>query len=162
MLDKLNGTFLVLALVISNFTGEIFNKRLVKHIEDNYIIRLIILYVLIFMTIMYDKDGINYIKHTIRTTIIFIIFYMALKSKMEILLFIITLSIINRLVNHHIEYIEDSKQVKNKEYKTLVNISQIITNIIIIITILGFIYTIIEKKNNNKNFSIFKYLTERS
>lgn len=161
MLDKLNGTFLVLALVLSNFTGEVFNKRFIKYIEDNYFLRLIILYVLIFLTIMYDEDGINYTLHITRTTIIFSIFYMALKSRMEILLFIIILGIINRLINHHIEYME-SNNLKNDKLKNLMNISRMITNIIIITTITGFIYTIIEKKYNIKNFSITKYLLYQS
>tara|TARA_E500000178_G_C16875119_1_gene686286 strand:- start:177 stop:662 length:486 start_codon:yes stop_codon:yes gene_type:complete len=161
MKDKLSGTFLTIALILSNYTGGIFGKDFLKIINKYYFSRLIILYILIFMTIKYESDYPNHHIHFMRTNIIFIIFLMAVKSNTKNLITIIILTIINRLLDHHLEYLEQRNEQKSEEYQKINTISRYTTYLIVLMSILGFIYEIYKRSKNN-NFSIIKYIINRS
>lgn len=163
MRDQLSGTFLTIALILSNYTSDIFGKDFNNLINKNHMIKLFILYILIFMTIRYESDYPNHIIHFMRTNIIFIIFLMAVKTNTKILITIIILSILNRLVDHHLDYLEENKQNENEndEYKKISKISNLLTYTIIGITILGFLYEIF-KRSQKDNFSLYKFITTQN
>tara|TARA_B000000532_G_scaffold224411_1_gene201197 strand:- start:995 stop:1480 length:486 start_codon:yes stop_codon:yes gene_type:complete len=161
MRDQLSGTFLTIALILSNYTSDIFGKDFNNLINKNYMIKLFILYILIFMTIRYESDYPNHIIHFMRTNIIFVIFLMAVKTNTKILITVIILSILNRLVDHHLEYLEENKQNENDEYKKLTKISNLLTYTIIGISIVGFLYEIF-KRSQKDNFSLYKFITTQN
>jgi len=162
MKDRLNGSFLLLALVLSNFTGYTLGNKFVKFIQDHYIVRLSIIYILIFLTIRYTSDYPNHFEHFKRTTMIFLIYLMAVKSSLPILLIVIFMIIMNHILNHHIEYLEDDKKEEHKkEIQNLNYYSISLTKIIVITVICGFIYKVYHK-SRNKNFLFIKYITTQS
>ena len=161
MKDQISGTFLTVALIFSNYTSDIFGKDFVKFINQNYMIKLFILYVLIFMTIKYESDYPNHMTHFMRTNIIFIVFLMSIKSNKKILITIILLSVINRLVGHHLEYLEKIKKEETNEYKKLNLINNLISYSIISISLMGFSYEIY-KRLQKGNFSLYKFITTQT
>ncbi len=161
MKDKLNGAFLLLALILSNCTYDTVGKQFNKFIIDNYIARLFIVYMLIFLTIHFTSDYPNHLEHFQRTALIFLIYLMATKTGLKILIIVIFLIIINHLLNHHIEYLENNKKDKSQEYVDLNYYSTLLTKLIVVIVICGFSYEIYIR-SRNKNFSFFKYITTQS
>ena len=161
MKDQISGTFLTVALIFSNYTSDIFGKDFSKLINQNYMVKLFILYALIFMTVHYETDYPDHMTHFMRTNTIFLIFLMAVKSKNNFLIIIILLSVINRLVGYHLEYLEQSKPDKTNEYKKIDRINNLITYSIIGISIVGFSYEIYIRSQKG-NFSLYKFITNQN
>jgi len=161
MNDKFDGLFLLLVIILSNFTGKTIGNNFIKFINDNYIIRLLVIYILIFLTIRYSTEYTDHINHFKMTTYIFCIYLMATKSNLLVLLTVIFLIILNHLINHHIEYLNENKKTKSVEYTNFNYYSDLITKLIAAVTICGFSYEIY-LRTKNKNFSFIKYITTQS
>ena len=86
---------------------------------------------------------------------------MATKSNLLVLIASIMLIICNHLINHHIEYLEDNKKSKSKEYTDLNYYSNLLTKLIVVIVTCGFSYEIYTR-SKNKNFSFIKYINVTS
>ena len=86
---------------------------------------------------------------------------MATKSSLLVLTAAIILIICNHLINHHIEYLEDNKKDKSKEYTDFNYYSNLLTKLIVVVVTCGFSYEIYTR-SKNKNFSFIKYITTQS
>lgn len=158
MKDKLAGAFLTITIIMSNFCGDILGNEKRNFIKNSYLSKLIILFVIIFMTIKYESDYPNHLTHIIRTIIIFLLFFMVAKININTFILVISLVVLNRILDYHIEYLED----KGNDIKELNTYTSILTKIIIAIVVISFIYEIYIRKKNNNNFSIYKFITTNS
>jgi len=144
MKDKISGIFLLFSLVLSNYIDSTLGKRVNKIIQNNYAVKLAILYILIYFTINFTSSDNNHIiEHFKNTTLIFILYILFTKINLYISLFLFGLFILNFIINKHIEYLEKSKK-NTQDYEIYSNNN---TKIIIIITISAFIYEIYDKDN---------------
>tara|TARA_B100001094_G_scaffold112170_1_gene108035 strand:- start:428 stop:895 length:468 start_codon:yes stop_codon:yes gene_type:complete len=146
MKDIISGIFLLFSIIISNYIYPTLGKRINYFIKNNYYVKLIILYILIYFTINFTaQDTIHVIEHLKNTTILFLLFILFTKVNLYISLALFILIIINYTFNKHIEYLN---KYKNKKEKLKYEIySSNITKIIIILSISGFIYEIHDKDN---------------
>ena len=158
MKDKLAGAFLTITIIMSNHCGDLLGKKKRKFINNSYLSKLIILFVIIFMTVRYESDYPNHLTHIIRTIIIFSLFFMVTKVNINIFILVTSLVILNRILDYHIEYLED----EGDDIKGLQNYTSILTKTIIVIVVISFLYEIYSRKKNNNNFSIYKFITTNS
>jgi len=145
MKDIISGIYLLLSLVLANYTEPTLGKRINNLIHKNYYIKLIIVYILIYFTINFTSDdNIHTKEHIKNTSILFILYLMFSKIDIYLALLVFLLILINYTIYSHIIYLEiNDKKHKIKEYEKY---SDYLTFIIIIIVIIGFLYQVYNKK----------------
>jgi len=152
--NKITGAFILLVLFLSSCVNETLSSEVRGLIKKNYVIKLLIVYVIIFFTINFTADdGDMLYDHLIDSSLIFAIFILAIKSHAPVLLSVGSLIIINHIVNDHINYLERVKK-NDDNYQFL---SHLVTLSIISISILGFIYKTYTMQKG-RNFSVINYL----
>jgi len=149
MEDIINGVFLLLCLILANYTAPTFGKRINNLINKKYYIRLIIIYILILFTINFTaSDNIHIKEHLSNTNILFILYIMFTKLDIYLSLLVFLLILIYYIINSHIAYLKT--QNKKQEIENKKNYSSYTKLLIIVLIVVGFIYKIHNKSQKLK------------
>jgi len=155
--NKITGSFILLALFMADGINDTLSSEVRKIISKNYIVKLLIVYMLTFFTINFTASKSDIlIDHLIDSSIIFVIFVLSIKSHTYIFVVVCSLIIINHIVNTHVKYLDDLNEKNENEYNNYLWLSRLIPFSIVGISVAGFLYKIYTMRNGRR--SIINYL----
>lgn len=153
--SRITGVYFLLVVIISNHVGSTINNSLSDIIRKNYLIRMALVFVVIFFTINFTATSSDMIlDHLIDSLIMFVLYLCATKSHISTFLVVCFLIIISHVINNHISYLERENKKSDTNYQLY---SDIIKPLIILISIGGCVYKI-HTMRRGKNFSVINYL----
>jgi hypothetical protein len=149
-------------LIACNFLPEIFGCKLQTLLKTSMLAKHVTGFILLFFLVIYVKpDNVdNQILYNIGlSAIIYIWFFMTTRCPFPLLILNIVLLIIIYIIDIRKTRLTDDKDKNKKELNDLENYQKIITVIIILFTIIGFVYYFGQKKLEYRDqFSIYKFL----
>ena len=146
MEDIISGIFLLLSIILANYIDPTMGKRINNVFKKNYALKIIILYLIIYFTIQFKGDIKHFYQHFIDTTLVFIFFIMLTKINIYMVFILFILILIYYILYKHIIFLNLDKEKNQNDIINYQFYNDNLKKIIIIITVISFIYEIFNKK----------------
>ena len=158
MKDQISGLFLLFAIILGNLLNETIGSQLEYYVEDNIIVKYIIIFIIIYYTVGFTNEISHPLEHLKHSVLLFLLFIMATRNYLSISILSFIFIIINFTINSYIKYYENNEDdIKRDEIKSLISYSHNLTVIIIIVVFIGFISKIMVE-SKKKKFNLLEYL----
>ena len=158
MKDQISGLFLLFAIILGNLLNETIGSQLEYYVEDNIIVKYIIIFIIIYYTVGFTNEISHPLEHFKHSILLFLLFIMATRNYLSISILSFIFIIINFTINSYIKYYENNEDdIKRDEIKSLISYSHNLTVIIIIVVFIGFISKIMVE-SKKKKFNLLEYL----
>jgi hypothetical protein len=149
--------FAFLLIVLCNFVPELLSckmRSLMNNMVAKHFVGLLLMF---FLVIMLDPENAdNNIYYNIIASVIIYIWFL-LVTRCEVYIVIIILIIF--LITYILQKRRDRYTEKDKEYQRIIKAQAILSTIAILLTIIGFILYLIEKRREyGKTFSMIKFI----
>ena len=161
MKDQISGLFLLFAIILGNLLNETIGSQLEYYVEDNIIVKYIIIFIIIYYTVGFTNEISHPLEHFKHSILLFLLFIMATRNYLSISILSFIFIIINFTINSYIKYYENNEDdIKRDEIKSLISYSHNLTVIIIIVVFIGFISKIMVE-SKKKKFNLMNYLINK-
>lgn len=168
-LTIMSAIFLILLAISSNFLGDTLTCETKKILSDNIYFKFIVIYCLIYFSISLASQANNTPLHPLMVTLasifIFIFYLLFIKCNIFFVFTIFIILFILLVLSNYVYYINDSKQMDNNEKKKKLTkiklIFKILSGIMIILLIFGFLQYI-RKELRCNNISFLKIIFNKT
>ena len=158
MKDQISGLFLLFAIILGNLLYGTIGSQLEYYVEDNIIVKYIIIFIIIYYTVGFTNEISHPLEHFKHSILLFLLFIMATRNYLSISILSFIFIIINFTINSYIKYYENNEDdIKRDEIKSLISYSHNLTVIIIIVDFIGFISKLMVESKKRK-FNLLEYL----